>query len=336
MNDECYLDADGLLEALRAVAEPTRLRLVALLADSELTVTEMVEILGQSQPRLSRHLKLLCDAGLLERAPEGVHVYFRLASAAAAGVVARQLLSVLDADDPILALDRQRLAGIRRNRAVSAETYFQRHAAEWDAIRSMHIPEPQVEAAIRRLLPRRKVKDLLDLGTGTGQILKLCAGNAERAVGIDLSREMLAIARANLDGPEFRNCTLRRAAAEQLPFADNSFDVVISHMVLHFLARPEQAVHEAARVLRPRGRLILVDFAPHDATLLGAEHAHRWAGFSDDTIAGWVLDAGLIFGRPVSLPGGALTVKLWQGEQRQRIEAPAPTVQPADNLELHL
>jgi ubiquinone/menaquinone biosynthesis C-methylase UbiE len=331
---------DNFLEALRALAEPTRLRLIALLAESELTVSEMVEILGQSQPRLSRHLKLLSDAGLLDRSPEGVHVYFRLASGAAAGQLARGLLGFLDAGDPVRALDRQRLAAIQRTRAVSAETYFQRHAAEWDAIRSLHIPEAEVERAIQKLLPRRKVRDLLDLGTGTGRMLQLCGSSVERAVGVDLSREMLAVARANLDGQAYRNCSLRRAPAERLPFGNASFDVVLSHMVLHFLPDPELVIHEAARVLRPRGRLILVDFAPHDATVLGPDHAHRWPGFSDERINGWLESAGLVVGRPVSLPGpsglsrGALTVKLWRGEQPEPVESYQPVSRADPNLEL--
>ncbi len=327
---------EDFLEALRGLAEETRLRLVALLAESELSVTDMVEILGQSQPRLSRHLKLLCDAGLLERAPEGVHVYFRLASGEAAGQLARGLLAFLDKDDPVRTLDHQRLAAIQRNRAVSAESYFQRHAAEWDAIRSLHIPETEVERAIHKLLPKRHVADLLDIGTGTGRMLQLCASNVERAVGVDTSREMLAVARANLDGPKYRNCTLRRAPAENLPFADASFDVVLSHMVLHFLADPERAIIEAARVLRPRGRLILVDFAPHDATVLGADHAHRWPGFSDERVSGWLKEAGLVAGRPVTLPGSALTVKLWRGERPEPIEAHVPATRAEPNLELFL
>jgi len=326
--------SEHFLEALRALAEPTRLRLIALLAESELTVSEMVEILGQSQPRLSRHLKLLSDAGLLDRSPEGVHVYFRLASDASAGKLARGLLGFLDADDPVRALDRQRLSAVQRSRAVSAETYFRRHAAEWDAIRSLHIPEGEVERAIQKLLPKRKVHDLLDLGTGTGRMLQLCAAHVERAVGVDLSREMLAVARANLDGQDYRNCSLRRAPAEHLPFGNASFDVVLSHMVLHFLPDPEQVIHEAARVLRPRGRLILVDFAPHDATLLGPDHAHRWPGFSDERINGWMEAAGLVVGRPVSLPGGPLTVRLWRGEQPEPAESHQPAVRAEPNLEL--
>jgi ArsR family transcriptional regulator len=325
---------DPFLDALRGLAEPTRLRLVALLAESELTVTELVDILGQTQPRLSRHLKLLCEAGLLERAQEGVHVYFRLAAGKQAGRLARGLLDQLAHDDPTLTLDRQRLATIRRSRAVGAETYFRRHAAEWDAIRSLHIPEADVEAAIEKLLPRRTVGDLLDIGTGTGRMLQLCAFHAERAVGVDLSREMLAVARANLDGPAYRHCALRLAPAEQLPFPDASFDVVLSHMVLHFLAGPAEAIREAARVLRPRGRLILIDFAPHDATVLGPEHAHRWAGFADQTVGKWLTDAGLIAGRPVTLPGGALTVKLWRGERSAPVEArpQVQSVQPHPEL----
>lgn len=323
-----------LLELLRGLAEPTRLRLVALLAESDLTVTDLVEILGQSQPRLSRHLKLLCEAGLLLRAPEGVHAYFRLATSDEAGEMVGALLALLPEDDPVRALDRQRLAAIQRSRAISAEAYFSRHAAEWDAIRSLHIPEAEVERAIRKLLPRKRVGDLLDLGTGTGRMLQLCAANAERAVGVDLSREMLAVARTNLDGPQYRNCALRRAPAEKLPFPDASFDVVLCHMMLHFLADPAAAIAEAGRVLRPRGRLILVDFAPHDSRVLGPEHAHRWPGFSDEAIGAWLDEAGLIAGMPVSLPGGTLTVKLWRGERPEPVEAHPPRSAPEPTFEL--
>ena len=326
---------DSLTDALRGLAEATRLRLVSLLAESELSVTDLVEILGQSQPRLSRHLKLLCEAGLLERAPEGVHVFFRLSAGGAAGRLARDLLAFLDKDDPVVALDRQRLTAIRHSRAVSAESYFRRHAADWDAIRSLHIPEAEVEQAILKLLPKRPIRDLLDLGTGTGRMLQLCASRAERAVGVDLSREMLAVARANLDGAAYRHCALRQAPAERLPFAEMGFDVVISHMVLHFLADPGDAIKEAARVLRPRGRLILADFAPHDASVLGPEHAHRWPGFSDQVVAKWLFDAGLVAGKPLALPGCPLTVKLWRGERPAPIEARAAH-QPDSNLELSL
>jgi ubiquinone/menaquinone biosynthesis C-methylase UbiE len=322
------------LDALRGLAEPTRLRLVALLAESDLTVTDLVAILGQSQPRLSRHLKLLCDAGVIERAPEGVHVYFRVASGEKGGRLVRSLMTLIDPDDPTLTLDRQRLATVRRSRSVSADAYFRRHAAEWDRIRSLHIPEAEVERAIGKLLPRGRIGDLLDLGTGTGRMLQLCASHAERAVGVDLSREMLAVARANLDGPDFRHCVLRRAPAEKLPFADSSFDVVLCHMVLHFLPDPVAAVTEAARVLRPRGRLILVDFAPHDTSALGPEHAHRWPGFDDGAVAGWLEAAGLVVGKPISLPGDPLTVKLWRGERPEPVAKTHPMVASVPNLEL--
>jgi ArsR family transcriptional regulator len=322
------------LDALRALAEPTRLRLMALLSESELTVTELVEILCQSQPRLSRHIKLLCDAGLLERAPEGANVFLRSSAGTEAGRLVHGMLGFLPKDDPVLALDRQRLAALRQTRAVSADAYFRRHAAEWDRIRSLHIPESDVEAAIRNFLPGCRVGDLLDIGTGTGRMIKLCAAGADRAIGVDLSREMLAVARANLDGPDFRHCMLRRAPAENLPFADASFDVVLCHMVLHFLPDPARAFVEAGRVLRSGGRMILVDFAPHDATILGPAHAHRWPGFSDEAIAGWFESAGLILSRSAALPGCALTVKLWSGERRGTAVESRPYKSNGANLEI--
>jgi ArsR family transcriptional regulator len=306
---------DDLLALLRAAAEPTRLRLIALCAESDLTVSELTQILGQSQPRLSRHLKLLCDAGLLERTQEGVFAFFRIAARGKAGELARQLIAAIPAEDAVRKLDSGRLAVVRKSRAVTAESYFQQNAPRWDAIRSLHIPEAKVEAALRRLLPERKVGDLIDLGTGTGRMLQLCAEVADRAVGIDRSSEMLAIARANLDQPRTRHCSLRRAEIEQLPFADASFDLALCHMVLHFCADPPAAIREAARVLKPGGEFLLIDFAPHREAALARDFAHRWPGFEDAKVSAWLRAAGFDSVSATSLPGRPLTVRIWRARR---------------------
>jgi ArsR family transcriptional regulator len=298
---------EELLARLRAVAESTRLRLLALCAEGELTVSELTDILGQSQPRVSRHLKLLCDAGLLDRFREGSWVFYRLAE----GALARRLLDLLPQGDPMLALDRERLQQIKRQRAEQAASYFRANAAQWDRIRSLYVDEKEVEAALLKLLPTEGLHDLLDIGTGTGRMLEVFGPRVERAVGIDLSREMLAMARVNLERAQLRHCAIRQGDMYQLPLAGASFDAVVIHQVLHYAERPARAIAEAARVLRPGGRLLIVDFAPHDLEFLRSEHAHRRLGFADGEIAQWCRAAGLEPAPVRRLPGNPLTVSLW-------------------------
>jgi ArsR family transcriptional regulator len=302
---------DAILAALRAAAEPTRLRLLVLCAHSELTVSELTQILGQSQPRVSRHLKLLCEAGLLDRFREGTHAFFRLRQDGDVGSFAQMLIDALPDADRTLALDFERLEAIKRDRAVTAAEYFRKNAEQWDKIRSLYVDEQEVERALLDLLPARGIHDLLDLGTGTGRILELVADRVERAVGVDLSREMLAIARANLERAPRRNLQVRQGDMYQLPWPAASFDVVTVHQVLHFADDPADALAEAARVLRPGGRLVVIDFAPHDLERLRLEHAHRWLGFEDAQIDAWCRAAGLNPETPVRLPGKPLTVCLW-------------------------
>ena len=306
---------DELLAGLRAAAEPTRLRLLQLCAAGELTVSELTEILGQSQPRVSRHLKLLCEAGLLDRFREGSWVFYRLAQHAQGGELARLLVGLLPEDDAILALDRERLETIKRQRAEQANAYFRANAAQWDRIRSLYIEEKQVEAALQSLLPADGIRDLLDIGTGTGRMLEIFGPRVERAVGIDLSREMLAVARVNLERAKLRNCSIRQADMYQLSLPGASFDAVIIHQVLHYAERPGQAIAEAARVLRPGGRLVIVDFAPHDLEFLRSEHAHRRLGFADDEVVAWCREAGLDAEPVQRLPGDPLTVSLWAAQR---------------------
>jgi len=302
---------DHLLAALRAIAEPTRLRLVVLCARGELTVSELTQILGQSQPRVSRHLKLLCEAGLLDRFREGSWVFYRMSQTGPVSGLARQLVATCDDSDPTMALDLQRLSAIKRQRADLASAYFRENAARWHRIRSLYVDELEVEEALSEIVGAADPRDLLDIGTGTGRILEILAPRVERALGIDQSREMLSVARVNLERAGLENASVRLGDMYQLALPDDSFDAVVIHQVLHYADRPAAAIAEAARVLRPTGILVLVDFAPHPLEFLRDEHAHRRLGFSDAEVAEWCRAAGLDPSSPRYLPGDPLTVVIW-------------------------
>ncbi|MBA5777853.1 metalloregulator ArsR/SmtB family transcription factor [Stappia sp. F7233] len=309
------LSLDQLLAGLKTVGEPTRLRLIALLAEGELTVKDATAILGQSQPRISRHLKLLTEAGLIQRFPEGSWVFYRLGEAAM-GRFARDLLLRLDPDEAILAADRMRLQAIRKAKAEEAARYFAARARTWDQERSLHVPEVAVEGAVHEMVGTRPFDALLDLGTGTGRLLELFSGQYARALGVDASHDMLSVARANLARAGVSHAQVRHGDIYALTVPRESFDVVCIHQVLHFLDDPSRAVAEAARTLRPGGRLLIVDFAPHDFEFLREAHAHRRLGFSHDQMSRWLEEAGLDVVQirdlmPDDGEGGKLTVTLW-------------------------
>jgi ArsR family transcriptional regulator len=302
---------DNVLNSLRAAADMSRLRLLLLCAQGEWTVSELTQILGQSQPRVSRHLKLLADAGLLERIPEGSWVFYRRAQTGAGARMARNLCRMLPPDHPVVTLDRQHLAMVREARRAQATSYFATHAANWDKVRSLCVDEEKVEAAIVALFEGRSAPALLDIGTGTGRILQLLAPHIGFGLGIDQSTEMLTVARAHLDKTSLRNCQVRQGDMYRLPVPDRSYDAATLHNVLHFADDPSAALQEAARILRPGGRLIVVDFAPHTQEFLRRDHAHRRLGFADTEMKEWFINAGLIFEEPISLEGDPLTVVLW-------------------------
>jgi ubiquinone/menaquinone biosynthesis C-methylase UbiE len=270
----------------------------------------------------------LAEAGLVDRFREGAWAFFRLGEKGGAAALARDLIGRLDLTDATLTRDRERLAAVRAARAAAAQAYFRRHAAEWDRIRKLHVADEAVEDAMRAALADRPFRSLLDLGTGTGRMLELFGPGCERALGLDMSLDMLALARARLDRAGLKHCSVRQGDIYDLALPKDSFDVVIIHQVLHFLDDGARAIHEAARVLRPAGRLLVVDFAPHDLEFLRDEHAHRRLGFAAETVTQWMKAAGLDLVLQESLApdpasDGKIAVSLWLGRD-PRILMAAP------------
>jgi ArsR family transcriptional regulator len=308
---------EALLAMLRAAGDPTRLRLLLTLREAELTVSELTQILGQSQPRVSRHLKLLCDAGLLERFKEGSWVFYRAADKGEGGELGTTLATLAEGHKESREADRRKLSQVREARAGQAAAFFKANATQWERIRSLHAPDADVEHALVELLTEAPLESLLDAGTGTGRMLELLSPHIRRGVGVDVSAEMLAIARDRL--AEVKNCQVRLADIFRLPFgAGGEFDAVLFHQVLHYLDDPQTAVADAARVLKPGGRIVIVDFAPHELEFLRDEMAHRRLGFSDREVKGWFEAAGLheTATRSIAPHSGALVVKIWVGTSR--------------------
>jgi len=304
-----------LADLFQALADPTRLRILALLNELELSVGELAQLLGQSQPRVSRHVKILVDAGILERRKEGSWVFLTLARPAV--VEALFALIALAADDvtaTAFTADRARLVAVRRDRAAAAERYFAANAHVWDEIRSLHIAESEVEQAIVRALGEGPLGRLVDIGTGTGRMIELFGGAATQAIGVDKSSEMLRFARAKLEAAAVP-ASLRQGDMYALPLADGSADLVLLHQVLHFAHSPGEVIAEAARLLGDEGRLLIVDFAPHEREELRERAEHARLGFADEAVLGWLADAGLVGKVVEHLAGGELTVTLWAGRK---------------------
>jgi ubiquinone/menaquinone biosynthesis C-methylase UbiE/DNA-binding transcriptional ArsR family regulator len=306
---------EPLLAALRACAEPTRLRILALAARGPFCVTEFTEILGQSQPRLSRHLRLLNEAGLLERLREGANAWFGLPpEGSAAADLARAVLAHLPPSDELLAADARQAARVLAERAREATESFRRAGAEWDEMRALGLPAEAVEAALVDLLPAGGIGRLLDIGTGTGRLLELLAPRIRAGIGVDASRAMLALARSRLARPGLGHCTVRLADMYRLPFPDGGFDAVVLQMVLHHAEAPAAALAEAARVLRPGGLLVAVDLSPHQNADCLDRLAHRWPGFDDVAMRRMLAAAGLAPLAEASV-AGPLAVRLWSAER---------------------
>lgn len=310
-----------LVLGLKAVAEQTRLRILMLLAASELNVKDLTLILRQSQPRISRHMKLLVEAGLVERFREGSWVYFYVSERTEGGRWVLQLISRVDTNDAELRRDRERAETLRREREAAAQSYFSAHAADWDRIRALHVSETAVETEMLKAVGAGPFKFLVDLGTGTGRILELMADRYEHGLGIDISQAMLGYARTKLAALGPGKAQVRHGDLYSLPLTESAADLVVMHQVLHYLSDPAAAIQEAARVLLPGGRLLIVDFAPHTLEFLREAHAHERLGFASNQVAQWLSDAGLQpmparkLPPPAGTGGDMLTVSIWQARK---------------------
>lgn len=329
------LDAEMAVNQLRALAEPTRLRIMLLLAGAELSVKDLTRILGQSQPRISRHLKLLAEAQLIDRHREGAWVNVRLNDGGPAGELVGDVIARLNTDDPVFERDRSRMLALIDERRQAAMAYFAENAGEWDAIRSLHVDEQRVEAAMLEMLGPGPFARFLDVGTGTGRILELFAQRYRRGIGLDNNPAMLAYARSRLEAAHLAHAQARQGDLFNISARDGAFDAIVVHQVLHFLDDPKRAVAEFGRVLAPGGRLLIVDFAPHGLEDLRDAHAHRHLGLPAETVDAWMADAGLDARNPVSLPppddAGArgLTVTLWLAEASAAGAKHSPTLEHA-------
>ena len=297
----------------QALADPTRLRILALLRAMELSVGELAQLLGQSQPRVSRHVRILSDSGLVGRRKEGSWVYLQVADRERTNALFETSKGLDPEAEQLFVADAQRLDAVRQDRAEAARRYFEAHAATWEGIRSLHIADEEIERAIADMLAGRPLGALLDIGTGTGRMLELFAPQAVSAIGIDRSSEMLRLARVRLEEAGISGAALRQGDMYALPLVDCSADSIILHQVLHYAQQPGAAISEASRVLAPGGHLLVIDFAQHDHSELKEQDAHLRLGFADDAMRGWFNSAGLMLDRTVRLEGGPLTVILWRG-----------------------
>lgn len=315
------LDLSQTVDALRAAGEQTRMRILALLREGDLAVGELVQILSLSQPRLSHHLKVLSAAGLVERLPEGAWVFYRATSQGAASRFLDQLFQTLDTSDADLLRDREALESIREDRAAAASSYFAQMADTWDTVRALHYPNDAIESAVIERVGQGPFDQVIDIGTGTGRMLTLLAPFARRAEGIDLSHQMLTVARANLDASGVTNARVRKGDAAATPFPDASADLVIVHQVLHYVDAPKRVLAEAGRLLRPGGRLVVVDFAPHGLEFLRDKHGHRRLGIRHDAMVDWSDAAGLVLEAPHRFDPpdeNGLAVLIWSAHKPRR------------------
>lgn len=320
MDAQARTNAGSIVGILKSAGEVTRLHLLMLCRRCDLTVSDLAWITGQSQPGISRSLKQLCDVGLLERYTEGNWVMYRQAMGGVGDHIGAVIDRLIDEAEEPTASYLARLDEVRAQRREKVQAFFSRNAVQWSELSRLQVSERDVETAFHAILGAGELGHLLDLGTGTGRILAVLGGRCERAVGVDMNAEMLAVARQNIDRPDFRHIQVRQADIRSLPFPAGAFDLITAHQVLHYLDDPARVVREAARVLKPGGRLVIADLLPHQMEQLATEQAHRRLGFDSAEVHGWFASAGLDAGQSVSLTGRPLPVGIWSAEKPVPVE----------------
>ncbi len=301
------------------LADSTRLRILFLLRELELSVGELAQVLALGQPSISKHLKVLLDGNFVVRRKEGNWVFIGLGDPD----LVEPVFTLLDGWDEVIGVgslrdaDKARLTAIQTERAEEAAQYFRAHAADWSKVNQLHAASETVEAAILKELAGHRIGRLVDIGTGTGTMLTLFRDRAEHMIGIDRSPDMLRFGRARLSEAGIANAELRQGDMSGLVLPSASADTVILHQVLHYARYPAVVVAEAARLLAPGGRLVIVDVAPHEREELRRDHAHARLGFADEEVLGYLRAADLDASVADHLTGGALTVTIWSGKPRQ-------------------
>ncbi len=298
------MSTENALQLLKATADPSRLRLLALLAAGEATVGELVEVLGQSQPRVSRHLKILSEARLVSHFRDGQWMYYRVDPAAPAAELAGRIVGLARARDEVIAADQARMSEIRRGReryAFSTPT----GPKLWAELAAGRPDDATLGQALAEALPEAggagALGDVLDVGVGSGAVLRQLAARARSAVGLDISKGMRVLARSRLQEAGLALCTIRAGDMHALPFPEHSFDVVVLDEVLTRTATPEVVVAEAARVLRPRGRILIIDRIAPAALRLPSSRGRRT--LFENQLAVILRGLGLKSGPPARFPG---------------------------------
>lgn len=307
------------LKLFKAAADPSRLRLLSLCLHGDFSVSELVHIMDQSQPRVSRHLKILCDAGLLNRFRDGNWVYYGLNSTRSDALGISNIIALIPDQDPVFLRDAKRLAEIRQVRKKVADAYFRKNAKTWNEFRKLHIADDEVEKTLLARILNRKTDKVLDVGTGTGRMLEILGPHVGSGEGVDLSYHMLALAEANIQRGKLDNCRVRHGDMHELPYAEGHFDMAVIHQVLHFDDQPDVAINEAARVLCSGGRLAVIDFARHERADMRDRFQHRRLGFEDGEMKNWFVKSGLSAEPPIKFKGNPLTIVIWFGEKSPHI-----------------
>ncbi|HBA88778.1 MAG TPA: ArsR family transcriptional regulator [Geobacter sp.] len=280
-----------MLDLLKALADPCRLRLVAVLLRAEFTVQELTQILAMGQSRISRHLKILTEAGVLSVKRQGTWSYYRVGDGndffrAIRPAVERELERLPERRDDLAAVALALEA--RRKRSLE---FFDQHARSWDVLSRTLLPVPEYQERLLALVP--SVDTLLEIGVGTGALLPDLARRAHKVIGVDHSPAMLEEARRRVADDGNGAAELRLGEMTHLPLADGGAGCVVANMVLHHAADPQAVLAEIARVLKPQGTLVLADLARHEREWAREQLADQWLGFEVEELQGWLKGAGL-------------------------------------------